>query len=308
MAANETPIPPPSPVATILTPPKRRGCRSRLLWLLFALLLIPVFIVGFTLLVYLTVPPPHLNILILGVDGRGSGTYDSRTDSIMILGDSPSQLRVSLLSIPRDLFIDAPGYGSQRINTINVLGEQKEKGSGPVLLSQSISNTFGIRIDRYIRLNFQGFVKLIDSVGGVTIDVERNIVDDAYPTEDGGTITVRFDSGVQTMDGERALIYARTRHSDDDYQRAARQQQVVSALLAKLVNPVHWAAALTTFHEVVDTNLALVDLFSLAPPIILNRGRFEELVINRDYIHGTVEGHAEPDLPKILPWLQGRFN
>lgn len=285
----------------------QRGCRSKLGWLLFGLIIMPVFACGLTLLFYVLFPPQRLNVLILGVDGRQGEGYDSRTDSIMLLGVNPGQLRVSLLSIPRDLFIDAPGYGSQRINTINVLGEQRQKGSGPQLLSTSISNTFGIHVDRYVRLDFKGFVNLVDAVGGVTIDVERVLVDDSYPTEGGGITTIRFDSGVQYMDGERALIYARTRHSDDDYQRAARQQQVLSALLGKLANPAHWATALSVFRQSVDTNLTLWDMVVLAPPILLNHGRFEQLVIDRDYITGTGEGHAVPKLEQIMPWLEGRF-
>lgn len=269
--------------------------------------MIPIFICGLTLVFYLIFPPPQLNVLILGVDGRGTEGFLSRTDSIMVMGVKPSQVRVSLLSIPRDLFIDAPGFGSQRVNTITLLGEQQQSGTGPALLSQSISNTFGIPINRYIRLDFQGFVDLINAVGGITVDVERVIVDDLYPTEDGGVISIRFDSGVQEMDGERALIYARTRHADDDYQRAARQQQVVSALLAKLANPVRWLVALRVLGNNIDTNLNLIDLIALAPPVILNRGRFEQLVINRDYIIGSPEGHALPNVGSITPWLTERF-
>ncbi len=297
----------PNRAVMLAKPPPHRRLSPKLLWVLFAAVMAPVFCCGLTLLVYVLFPPAHLNILVLGVDGRQGEGYISRTDSIMVLGVSPGQLRVSLLSIPRDLFIDTPGYGSQRINTINVLGEQEQKGSGPLLLSSALSDTFGITIERYVRLDFKGFVDLIDAVGGVTIDVERTIDDNAYPTDDGGTIIVHFDSGVQYMDGERALIYARTRHQDDDYQRAGRQQKVLSALLAKLVNPAHWTAALNVLNQSVDSNLTLWDLITLAPPVMLNRGRFEQLVIDRDTIKGTGEGHAVPNLEKILPWLNERF-
>jgi LCP family protein required for cell wall assembly len=280
----------------------------KLFWLAFASFIIPVFVCGITLLAYLIFPPSDTNILIVGMDGRGNEGLLARTDSIMILGIRPSQLRVSLLSIPRDLFIETPGYGSQRINTIQLLGEEAQAGSGIGLLSEVIEQTFGISIDRYIRLNFQDFVHLVDSVGGVDIDVERTIDDGAYPTDDGGTIQIRFDSGTQYMDGERALMYARTRHADDDYQRAARQQQVISALLSKLANPSRWSAALGVFVQAVDTDMTLWDMGLLAAPVILNRGRFERLVIDRDYILGTTEGHAIPNLDAILPWLKDRFS
>jgi anionic cell wall polymer biosynthesis LytR-Cps2A-Psr (LCP) family protein len=109
------------------------------------------------------------------------------------------------------------------------------------------------------------------------------------------------------MDGERALIYARTRHADDDYQRAARQQQVVSALLSKMLNPVYWPGVVSVLNQSMETDLTVVDMVLLAPPVLLNIGRFDRLVIDRDYILGTAEGNAIPDYEKIKSWLSGRF-
>lgn len=282
---------------------RRRGC----LWLLFALVMAPIFLCGLTLVFYLVFPPPRTNIVIMGLDSREGEGYIARTDSIMLLGVNPAQLRVSLLSIPRDVFIDVPGYGMERINTVNVLGEVEAAGSGPTLLTSALEADFGIDLNRYLRLDFRAFIELIDAVGGVTIDVDRVVVDDAYPTADGGVVSIRFDPGLQQMDGERALAYVRTRHQDDDYRRAERQQQVISALLGRLVNPLRWPAAVSVLNRYVDTNLTLGDLIALAPPVILNRGRFEQLVIDRDYILGTAEGYAVPNFELLIPWLQGRF-
>jgi anionic cell wall polymer biosynthesis LytR-Cps2A-Psr (LCP) family protein len=120
-------------------------------------------------------------------------------------------------------------------------------------------------------------------------------------------MSIRFDSGIQYMDGERALMYARTRHADDDYQRAARQQQVVAAVVARLVNPLRWPSVLGVLQRNVDTNLTLVDLLQLAPPVLLSGGRFDQLVINRDYLIGTADGYAVPNYELILPWLRERF-
>lgn len=296
---------PPSPMTRVRLVQKSR---RRKWWLLIAaLFIIPLFCCGTSLLTYLIFPPAPVNILVLGTDGRAGEGFLSRTDSIMVIGVKPSQLRLSLLSIPRDIFIEVPGYGSQRINTINVLGEQERAGGGPPLVMASIAQDFDIRLESYIRLDFNGFVKLVDAVGGVTIDVERTIIDDLYPTEDGGVQYVQFDAGVQQMDGERALIYARTRHGDDDYQRAARQQQVISALFAKLVNPLRWPAALAVIQSSVDTNLSPWDMFTLAVPAALNRGRYEQLVINRDYILGSPGGNAIPNYDLIRSWIQERF-
>jgi LCP family protein required for cell wall assembly len=270
--------------------------------------LIPLFLCGLTLVIYLIFPPPQTDILVMGLDSREGEGWLARADSIMLVGINPSQLRVSLLSIPRDLSVDTPGYGMQRINTVNMLGEMEETGRGTTLLADAIEQNMGVSIERTVRLNFNGFIELIDAVGGITIDVERAIADDLYPTADGGVMSVRFESGVQHMDGERALIYARTRHADDDYRRAERQQQVVSALLGKLANPAYWPAAVAVLNRAVDTNLTVFDMLRLAPPIILNRGRFEQLVIDRDKITATAEGVAIPDYAQITPWLVGRFD
>lgn len=283
--------------------PARRGCRRLLFMLVVALL----FGCGTVSLIYALFPPPRTNILVVGLDSRAGEGYQGRTDSIMLLGIYPGQLRVSLLSIPRDLFIDVPGYGMQRVNTINVLGEQEAPGQGIALLEQAIEQSFGVQIDRYVRLSFDGFTQLVDAVGGVTVDVERALVDHAYPDGDGGVISVQFDAGVQEMDGERALIYARIRHPDDDYRRASRQQQVLSALLGRLINPSRWPAALSAFSSAVDSNLSLWDVMAFAPPVALTRGRFEQLVIDRDYIQGTASGSAVPNYAALDAWLTGRF-
>lgn len=287
---------------------KRRGCTGRALLLAFFALMLPVFVCGLGLVAYLVFPPPHVDILIMGLDSRPGEGMLSRTDSVLLMGIDPAHLRVSLLSIPRDTFIEVPGYGSQRINTINLLGEQEAPGRGVTLLADSLQQSFGVRPERFIRLDFAAFKELVDAVGGIAVDVERTIVDDLYPTEDGGVMSIRFDSGVQYLDGERALQYARTRHADDDYRRAERQQQVISALVGRLINPLRWPAVLGVLSRHMDTNLTLFDMVQLAPPALLSGGRFDQLVMNRDYLLGTAGGNAVPDYEKIKPWLAGRFD
>jgi anionic cell wall polymer biosynthesis LytR-Cps2A-Psr (LCP) family protein len=109
------------------------------------------------------------------------------------------------------------------------------------------------------------------------------------------------------MDGARALMYARTRYADDDYQRGARQQQVVSALLGKLVNPIYWLPALSALNQAVETNLMLWDIAALAPTVLINRGQFDHMVIDRDFITANAEGAAVPDYAKLEPYLREHF-
>ena len=281
--------------------PLRRGLSC---WLVvFFLLITPVFLCGLAFVFYLVFPPAPMDILILGLDARPGEGFAARTDSVILLGVDPGRVRVSLVSIPRDLFIEVPGYGLQRINTVNVLGEQAQVGSGPDLVSSGITQDFGIRIDRYVRLNFEGFVELVDAVGGITVEVERAIVDNAYPLPDGSTTSVRFDPGTQVMDGERALIYARTRHGDDDYARANRQQQVIMALSRKLINPVYLPGAVAAMTRSVDTNMTLLDMMSVTPTILFNAGRFETLVIDRNWITSR-DGVSVPNIAALQPGLR----
>ncbi len=289
-------------------PRRRNGCFTKLFFVIFGMVMTPIFLCGLSLVAYLLFPPPQADILVMGLDSRAGQGMVSRSDSIMLIGIDSALLRVSVLSIPRDLHLDVPNYGMQPLNTVNMLGEMEQPGSGPALLSASIAQNFGVQPERYIRLDFAGFVELVDAVGGVMIYVDRTIVDNAYPTDDGSVISVRFESGLQYMDGERALIYARTRHADDDYRRAERQQQVLSALAGRLANPAHWPRVWGVLVQRLDTNLTLWDMVVLTPPVLLNAGRFEQLVINRDYIIGTAEGYAVPDYARIAPWLQERFD
>jgi LCP family protein required for cell wall assembly len=265
-----------------------------------------VFMVGYVLF-----PPAPVDMLILGVDARPGQGYLTRTDSIMLLNVSPGDFDVTLLSIPRDVAIYVPYYGEQRINTINALGEMEGLGQGPTLLKASFAESFDVEVERYVRLDFDGFEALIDAVGGVDIDVPKLIIDYDYPTIEGGTITVRFDPGVQHMDGERALQYARTRHQDDDYQRAGRQQQVVDALVRKLTDPrsvMYWPRVWVALRESTDTDMSAWDWLKLGPAWVLGwRGR-EERVLQREDLIGMAAGYWRPDYDALLPWIDAHFD
>lgn len=284
----------------------RRGC----LVIGFVGMLMSVLLCVASFALYVVFPPAPIDVLILGVDVRPDQAQANitRTDSIMLAGIDPADMRVSLLSIPRDAFIQVPNYGMQRINAVNVLGEMEQEGRGRELLMESIAQNFQIQPDKYVMLNFQAFTALVDAVGGVDIEVEKVIVDYAYPTEDYGTRELRFDPGLQHMDGETALAYARTRHADNDYYRAGRQQQVVEALARKLLNPIYWPGAYAAVTANVQTNLSPVDLLQMLPPVIASGGNFEQLVINQDYLLSTGDGGATPYYDKIREWTEGRFD
>ncbi|GAB4215180.1 MAG: LCP family protein [Roseiflexaceae bacterium] len=179
-------------------------------------------------------PDDPVNILLMGTDAR-SGEDVSRTDAMIVVHIDPRTDRVSMLSLPRDLWVSIPGYGKSRINSAYPIGEtQFGKYYGPALAKQTVSKLLGIPIHHFVLVNFDGFKTLIDRLGGITVDVPKEIDDPRYPTEDYRTINVHFDTGPQQMDGERALIYARTRHADSDFGRNQRQQQVLMAIFDRV--------------------------------------------------------------------------
>lgn len=289
---------------------RRERMRPCLFGCLF-LSIVPVTCMGLLLFIYVLIPPPATDLLILGVDARPGERYLTRTDSVMLLNVSPGNLRVTVLSVPRDVFIKVPGYGDQRINVINVLGEQEEEGNGPELVAASIYESFGVGVDNYIRIDFQGFAALVDAVGGVDIEVPKLIIDYQYPTEDGGTMTVRFEPGRQHMDGERALQYARTRHQDDDYQRAGRQQQVVAALGRKLLSPggVFRAPAVwQALQAHTDTDLNLLDMLQMGPGLLVGWSRRDQRVLQREDLIGMRDGYWIPNYEQLNPWIDDHFD
>jgi LCP family protein required for cell wall assembly len=179
--------------------------------------------------------PTTFTFVALGVDQRNDQEIP-RTDTIMLGTVDLRAPRVNLVSIPRDLLVDIPGYGKDRVNSAYVYGElYKEPGGGIGLLKRTIEKNFGLQIDHFGLVDFQCFRTAVDAVGGVTVNVPRLIVDTHYPTEDYGTKVVRFEPGPQKMDGERALEYARTRYADSDFQRMQRQQLIIAAMREQLL-------------------------------------------------------------------------
>ena len=177
----------------------------------------------------------EINVLVLGVDRREDGG-DQNADVIMIARLHLTERTVRVVSIPRDLQVEIPGYGLSKINAaynIGIQGDPESETAGVIAMRDTIEYNFGVRIDEFVMLDFQGFESVIDAVGGITIDVPERIVDEEYPTEDYGTRTLIIEAGRQQMDGETALAYARTRHQDSDDQRRERQMDVLRALLDK---------------------------------------------------------------------------
>jgi LCP family protein required for cell wall assembly len=200
-------------------------------------------------------PDGPVNILLMGTDARPGDEF-SRTDTMIVVHIDPRSDRISMLSLPRDLLVSVPQFGQHNINAAYPIGEKElGKGYGAALAKATVGKLLGIQIDYFMLVNFDGFKTLIDRLGGIYVDVPKVINDPAYPTDDYRTIKVHFDPGMQLMNGNRALIYARTRHADNDFGRIERQQQVLMAIF----NRVRDQGLLTQITSLDDYTDALRD-------------------------------------------------
>jgi LCP family protein required for cell wall assembly len=228
-----------------------------------------ILVIGFSgLLAYgLLMAQPPTNILILGIDRRPNQGYTVRTDTLMLLHTNFAEGRLALLSIPRDLWVTIPGRGKARINSAHVYGELDVPGNGPARAAETVSYNFGLPVHHTLRLDFDAFRQVIDAAGGIEIDVPAPVIDNAYPTENYGTMRIHIPAGLQHMDGETALRYARSRHGSSDFDRAARQQQILVALKQKLASPSGLLLAprvYSALQNAVQTDLSLRDTVRLA--------------------------------------------
>lgn len=204
-----------------------------------------------------------LAVLIMGIDRRAGEIGPSRSDTMILAGLNTQTGQAVLLAIPRDLWVSIPGVGQQRINSALVLGHDlQDAAAGSRLAVATVEHTLGLPVHRYVLLDFQAFVRLVDTLGGIEVDVPEPITDTQYPTPDYGVTTVHFEPGPQVLDGEQALVYVRTRHDDSDFGRSRRQQQVIQAMATRLADPATWIRIAQVGDELrtgLGTDLVLRD-------------------------------------------------
>lgn len=195
--------------------------------------------------------PSGMNIVLLGSDKRASTGAGGRSDSIMLIHVDPAKSYLSVLSIPRDLYVTIPGRGPQRINAAYVYG-------GPALVIRTIQSTFGVDLDHYIEVDFNAFRAITDTLGGVYVDIDR--------TYDDGKI--QFQPGYQLLDGSAALGYVRTRHDKNyDFGRMERQQRFISAVREQAMGwnlPLKLPGLIKALFDNIDTDLSANEVLKLA--------------------------------------------
>jgi LCP family protein required for cell wall assembly len=212
----------------------------------------------------------RVTILAMGLDYRDwEAGEDPRTDSMMLLTLDPLSNTAGILSIPRDLWVNIPGYDYAKINTAYYLGEVYDlPGGGPALAVKTVEEFLGVPINFYAQIDFTAFEKFIDELGGLDLNVKDEIVVDPL----GVGNTVKLYPGVQTLDGATALAYARARYTENgDFDRAQRQQDVIMAIREQVLSlnmmPTLIAKAPALYNDIASglrTNLNLQQTLQLA--------------------------------------------
>jgi len=258
---------------------KKRKLKSKLRLTVFLLVLIGLFAGGFAAANNLLWPlitgdklfsfssdaevekfaqMPGINVLMMGVDERSDET-SNRTDTMILANINNKANRVALLSIPRDTKVNIPGHGTNKINAANIYG-------GPELAMEKVSELTGVNVDYYVTTNFNGFKDIVDALGGVTVDVEKNMdyTEKAY----GGAYDIHLAKGVQELNGTQALMYARFRHDElGDITRTQRQLKLLKAIGNEAMQPssiTKLPKVVPQIYKNVDTNLGLSEMVALA--------------------------------------------
>lgn len=230
------------------------------------------------------VPPGVVNIMLLGSDIRPDDA-GYRTDTIIVVSINTNEGTVSMLSLPRDLFVYVPGWTMSRINTADSRGAAVGwPGGGPGLLRETLLYNFGIQTHHYARVDFNGFTEIVDTLGGVDVPVDCAFQDwipvDFSLTEEELEDPDKWelhtlDVGVHHLDGDMALWYARARIRTSDYDRARRQQQILRAIWGRSTS-LGWlepgpesvrriSQLWTTGNEIIETDMGLGNILQLVP-------------------------------------------
>ncbi len=211
----------------------------------------------------------RINILMMGLDYRDwlSGEGPPRTDSMMLVTIDPITKSAGMLSIPRDLWVEVPGFEHNRINTAYFLGETyRLPGGGPGLAMQTVENLIGVPVPYYAVIEFSAFERFIDEIGGIEI-----LVPERMKISPLGRDSYWLDAKSYLMDGPEALAYARARKTaGGDFDRAERQQQVLMAVRDQVLEldmvAVLLGRAPTLYQDLrqgIQTNLTLDQLVAL---------------------------------------------
>lgn len=258
----------------------------------------------------------RINILLLGMGGPGhDGPY--LTDTNIIVSIKPSQNKVAMTSVPRDLGAQIPGEGLRKINHANAWGESQATGQGGEYARQVFTKTFDLDIPYYVRVDFAAFQEIIDAVGGINVNVPTTFTDASFPGPNNSYQTISFEAGPQIMYGERALQYARSRHGNNgegsDFARSKRQQLILMALKEKLLsigtytNPIKIEKIWKSLSNHIATNLDFGQIMYLASVARDMQGDIKNLTLD-DSPNGYLVSYTTQTAGFTLGPKTGSFN
>ena len=257
-------------------------------------------------------PQERVTILVLGIDQPCEHIDEPfRSDTMMLVTIDPLSRSAGVLSIPRDLWVPIPGFGSNRINTAYRFGEMYEyPGGGAALSMETVAYNLGVHVHHYVSVNYDGFIEAVDLIGGIEVDVGEEIRDPDYPDRCYGYDPFYLSVGQHHLDGTTALKYARTRATfGADFDRARRQQQVVMAVLDRVMGqnvslltraPELW----TAFAKNVSTSLSYQEAIGLGLLVMdIPRENIRQAVIDYNY----VQDYTAPDNARVLIPIRERI-
>jgi LCP family protein required for cell wall assembly len=229
------------------------------------------------------------NFLVVGLDRRPDGSGPALADSLVVVVLDEASGHVGLVSIPRDLLVEIPDSGSDRINTVYQVARRSKRG--PLeLMSRVVQDTLKLPIEHAIALDLGVFERAVDAVGGVDVEVPCPIRDHFLDARvEGGRRVLDLDDGRRHLDGVTAAMYARSRHGRSDFHRARRQQAVLLGVKQALSGvgvlklPELWQA----FESSVETDLRRIELLGLARRgISLDPTHLHGLILGHEHVHG----------------------
>ena len=224
-----------------------------------------------------------VNIALFGSDSRDVNNASAgRSDCIMIASINPTKKTMKLISIPRDSYVNVPGYGYTKMNHAYAYGYMYNKGeaAGEQLTIKTINSNFGLNITEYVTIDFSGLINIINSVGGIEMDItkaERDVINqylvDSYKIT-GKKYVPMTTYGHVTLNGEQALAHSRNRYVGNDFERASRQREVLMAMMDKLSNmnkSTLMSLVSDSFLSQVKTNVNVTSYIGLLTDVLKNK-------------------------------------
>lgn len=245
--------------------------------------------------------PLRTNVLLLGIDRAPAGTDASRSDTMILMTFVPWRPYVGMLSIPRDLWVQLPGIGLNRINTAHFFAESSQPGSGRAAAERAVREVMGVSVHGSVRVRFDAVRTLVDALGGVEVDL---------PVAESG-----YTPGPHWLNGAQALAFVRDRKGSDDFFRMGRGQLFLRSTGKRLLDPRVWPGLVTALPGLVrsiDTDIPIWEWPRLAFALArVGWGGIDARVISRDLVTPTTtNGGAQVLLPnwaRINPVLLEMF-